>query len=103
VDHWSKAADDHPKIVITTWFRKWAYKVHRDRSLWSRWNRQAMQKFRHSLSTRICHLTNRAHFAILLDVLSDARPPVMAPYVICCFLQAKMPKHFMCLCDNYFS
>ena len=62
-----------------------------------------MQKSRHSLGAGLHHLTNRAHLAVLLDVLSDAWPPIVAPHIVRCFLWPKMPQHFVCLGYYHFS
>ena len=56
-----------------------------------------MQKSRYSLGAGLYYLTNGACLAVLLDILSDMWPPIVAPHIVCCFLQPKMPQHFMCL------
>ena len=48
-------------------------------------------------------MTNGAHLAVLLDVLSDAWPPVVMPHIVCCLLRPNMPQHFVCLGYHDFS
>jgi len=62
-----------------------------------------VQKSRHSLGAGLRHLTNRACLAVLLDVLSDAWPPVVTLHIVRCLLQPIMPQHFVCLGYHDFS
>jgi len=62
-----------------------------------------VQKSRHSLSAGLRHLTNRARLAVLLDILSDAWPPVVMLHIVCCLLWPIMPQHFVCLGYHNFS
>jgi hypothetical protein len=45
-------------------------------------------------------LTNRARLAIILDVLPNARPPIVPPNILGSFLWTEVPEHFMHL-GNY--
>jgi hypothetical protein len=56
-----------------------------------------MQKSRHSLSAGLRRLADGARLAVLLDILPDAWPPIVALDVVHGFLQAKVPQHLMCL------
>jgi hypothetical protein len=42
-------------------------------------------------------LADRACLAILLDILSNTQPPIMALNIVCGFLQTKMSQHLVCL------
>jgi hypothetical protein len=61
-----------------------------------------MKKSWHSLSAGLRSLTDRARLAVLLDILANAGPPIVAAYVVCRFLRPKVPQHFVCLGDDYF-
>jgi len=45
-------------------------------------------------------LAHWARLAVVLDILTNSWPPVVAPNVFCSLLWAKMSQHFVCLQDN---
>src|SRR5260221_3096024 len=95
--------DNDPEVVISVRLWEWADEVHSDGTPRPHRDWQTVQKSWHSLSARLRCLTDRARLAVLLDVLANAGPPIMAADVVRRFLRSKVSQHFMCFGYDYFS